>query len=191
MRGRQKPCGTCGICPAAAAIAWNQFDLGLNAVAAWVGSSRTSLVRAAEAYGFPGRRKPVTPRLSVREISRLWGDETIPVAEAAARAGISSRCLYVRAKRLGLPPRRGGPKSKVRWPDDFDAMWAAGVLGKEIAAAAIPPAHTSQVASEVRRRGLKRRGCGPNPEGITLLAYRMRQVAAAERAAFKALQEAA
>lgn len=102
-------------------------------------------------------------------IRRLWLDERLSTAEAAAQAGLSRSNLWLRAKALGLPPRKAGRKYEIHDLALFKAMWAAGVHGPAMAA------HFgvtySAIRATARRHGLSPRRLGTRPK-ITIEDFR-------------------
>lgn len=118
-------------------------------------------------------------------IRRLWCDTRLSTAEAAAQAGLSRSNLWLRARALGLPPRKTGRKHEIHDLALFARMWVAGVHGPDMAA------HFgvtySAIRATARREGLAPRPLGSRPRVTVddfrqlMLAERMLAEAAAAR----------
>lgn len=126
-------------------------------------------------------------------IRRLWLDERLSTAEAAAQAGLSRPNLWLRAKALGLPPRKQGRKYEIHDLALFKAMWAAGVHGPAMAA------HFGVTYSAIRATA-RRLGLPPRPQGTRpkvtiedfqqmMLAQQMRATADAANARLRAMHK--
>lgn len=90
-------------------------------------------------------------------IRRVWLDEALTSAEAAAAVGLSRVRLWVRAKALGLPARKDGRRPVI--PDgELVLLWQGGVRVAEIAALYRCPKTSVRGAS--RRIGLPPRPTG-------------------------------
>lgn len=76
---------------------------------------------------------PFFHRASRAEVTRLWMDRTIPVAEICKRTNLTLFALAHRVNAYGLPKRQGGPTQTITDTDTFTAMWTAGVLSKSMA----------------------------------------------------------
>lgn len=67
-------------------------------------------------------------RIANARIRAAWLDQSLTTAEAAAQVGLTRVNLWLRAKSLGLPPRKGGRRPIV--PADrtaeFARMWMRG-----------------------------------------------------------------
>lgn len=74
-----------------------------------------------------------TPPFRLADLRRLWMDDSRTNAQIAAEIGYSAPGLRSVARRLGLPPRRLGPKSRID-RDLLVRLWTAGVGKREIAA---------------------------------------------------------
>ncbi len=128
-------------------------------------------------------------------IRRLWLDARLSTAEAAAQAGLSRSNLWLRAKALGLPPRKPGRKYEIHDLALFARMWAAGVHGPDMAA------HFgvtySAIRATARREGLAPRRLGTRPKVTIedfrqmLLGEQMREAAEAANARLRALHREA
>lgn len=134
---------------------------------------------------------PTGKRIPAPVIRRLWLDERLTTAEAAAQAGLSRSNLWLRARALGLPPRKLGRKYEIADIALFTAMWKAGVHGPAMAA------HFgvtySAIRATARRHGLPPRRLGSRPK-ITIedfhqlmLGQQMRATAEVESARLRAL----
>jgi hypothetical protein len=101
-------------------------------------------------------------------IRRVWLDETLTTAEAAALIGLSRVRLWVRAKALGLPARKEGRRAVIP-PAEMETLWLAGVRATEIAALYGCPYNT---VSQTRwRQGLPCRPAGHHAV-LALAEYR-------------------
>lgn len=110
--------------------------------------------------------KPRT--FSLSELRRLWADDSLTNAQIAVAVGYSERGLCTVARKLGLPPRRIGPK--VTFDTDlFERLWRAGVGAREIAG--LFGCNRFTLSSAAARMGLPLRGGGWSPV-ITLAQYR-------------------
>lgn len=112
-------------------------------------------------------------------IRRLWLDERLSTAEAAAQAGLSRSNLWLRTKALGLPPRKNGRKYEIHDLTLFKRMWAAGVHGPEMAAHF--GVSYSAIRMTARRHGLSPRRLGCRPK-ITIEDFRQLMLAQQMRA---------
>lgn len=171
-----KPCGRKACYAAVLIVA--PISSSVLVAAKKSGTSYGTADKVFDLYNIP---KPVAynapKRVSSQTIREAWADTTRSHIEIAKSLGMSGHNFYERAKKLGLPKRRSGHiKRDIIWPPDFDEMWVAGVWAKDIAAACPrPPKSSSSVNIEVKRRGLKPRGSGLKPNGISLLQFRMMQ----------------
>jgi len=75
----------------------------------------------------------IPARASRTEVTQLWLDRSIPVAEICAKTGLTPFLLSARIKDYGLPIRQRGPLPTIRDAMLFSAMWKAGVLAKSMA----------------------------------------------------------
>jgi hypothetical protein len=116
-------------------------------------------------------------RASASAIRTAWLDQSLTVQQAAASVGyVSRKAFQLRAKALGLPPRKTGQMTLIGGPL-FAAMWAAGVMSSDIAAHfGVKRTSPSQAA---RKAGLARRPLGPLPGAISISEFW--QMRAAER----------
>jgi len=128
-------------------------------------------------------------------IRRLWLDERLSTAEAAAHAGLSRSNLWLRAKALGLPPRKQGRKYEIADLALLTAMWEAGVHGPTMAE--YFGVTYSAIRATARRHGLPARPLGTRPK-VTLadflqsqLAARMAPAASDENARLRAMHKEA
>ncbi|MCC5965526.1 MAG: hypothetical protein JJU24_05255 [Natronohydrobacter sp.] len=118
---------------------------------------------------------PAGTRIPAARIRRLWLDERLSTVEAAAQAGLSRSSLWLRAKALGLPPRKLGRKYEIADIALFTAMWKAGVHGP---AMAVHFGVTySAIRATARRHGLPPRLLGTRPK-VTLVDFLQTQLAA-------------
>lgn len=125
-------------------------------------------------------------RVPVVRLREVWADDRLTVAQAAAACGLSEVGLRNRARRLGFPARRLGPKPHFS-DTDFRALWVAGVSLREVAA--LFGVDRTTLSCAARRLALVPRGSGWQPK-MTLaqfqeaqLAERMLAVARGEAAA--------
>ena len=172
MTGRVAlPCGV-PFCAGAVRMVYALNDMAMVRAAGMVGISETTLAERAERLGCP----PRLHRKNLRHVSRdrllaAYADQSVPLAVAAGRIGLSARVLLRRVAGLGVPQRHPGPKAYVPWPQAFDAMWMAGVLVTEMAG--LIGCSVNGVMKEAARRGLP---CRRSMAGarITLAAFRAR-----------------
>lgn len=73
-------------------------------------------------------------RIPAAAIRRAWLDLSVPVTRAAAALGLHPDHLRRRARRLGLPPRRGGRRLTLTDPDLALRLYREGVPLAEIGA---------------------------------------------------------
>lgn len=163
-----KPCGY-SCCAAAIRVVWSP-DISKRMVGDWLCISGSTATRWAAEVGLDPRvnARPVK-RISPKAIRTAWLDKTITTAEAARRVGLSPRALYERSIAMGLPSRRCGVPPKP-WPQDFDAMWRAGVTVREMARAC-KRASPSHITIEAKRRGLPARKSGAKKNSLTLKGF--------------------
>lgn len=119
-------------------------------------------------------------RIPASAIRRVWVDTALTTTQAAVQVGLSRSNLWLRARALGLPPRKAGQRSLGIADDpEFAAMWLAGVL---IAAmAAHFGCHKFTICRLAREAGLPRRPLGRRIR-VTLADFRKLQKLAAMRA---------
>lgn len=166
------PCGR-GFCPVGARLFWNMPGITIQQAASMCGITSASLHRHAAHLGLDERwRKKNQLRIPLSKLKEAWLDESTPLDVLAARLGIYKRYFQKLAADKGWPPRRFGRKKKYVWPEDFDAMWAAGVSLREIALTA-GALSLKGAANEVRRRGLPPRDHG-GQKSVSLAEYRVR-----------------
>lgn len=188
-KGKPQLGNVCGRreCVAALRMLWPEQSITVQRIGELAGYPYWTTRRLAEQAGLPMRCPYQMHRVPAAAIRKAWMDRTVDAPTAAARVGLSSRTLAIRAKTLGLPPRKGKIHPKVIWPEDFTEMWQVNVLCKAIASACKrPPVSVASVTVEAKKRGLKMRGTGPNPKGLSLLQYRMMKDAVSVNAAAKA-----
>lgn len=107
-------------------------------------------------------------RIPNADIRRVWQDPHLTCAEAAAKVGLSRVRLWVRAKKLGLPPRKEGRRPIIA-EQELRILWAADVLVREIAVLYRRP--TNSVRQLARTFGLPRRSTAKH-RTITIAEYR-------------------
>ncbi len=75
-------------------------------------------------------------RIAIARIRAVWLDPHLTTAEAAARVGLTRVNLWLRAKALGLPARKGGRRPRVHADRtaEFTRMWMRGDRIADIAA---------------------------------------------------------
>jgi hypothetical protein len=129
---------------------------------------RTSLPADIAASGAAGGLPKRVANASVR---RAWLDPDLSVRAGATLVGLSRVNFQKRARSLGLPSKKAG-RPLPALPDDFDAMWNAGVSGYDLAA--LIGRARSCVTRCACLRGLKLRATGAPT--ITLAAWRVAQV---------------
>lgn len=124
-------------------------------------------------------------RIPTAAIREAWMDPTLTSAEAAAKVGLSRPNLWKRAKALGLPPRPTGRRPAT---DEtlLAAMWAAGILARDIAAHF--GCNVLTVSQTARRLGLARRRQGGQRKAVRLSAWIAQQCM---EALARAMREAA
>lgn len=198
-------------CAALIRMLWPETAFSITAIGQMAGSSYTHVIRIADRMGL-GPRPNARPKvsLSAATVRRNYHRRDMTIHQIAAMLGCNVRTLQKRAQKLGLPPRKDGPLNYVvDWPEDFDDLWREGIrVGEILRACARPPKSSSQATILAKRRGLPRRGAGPNTNQMTLeqareaiaarkkraadaeaervLAVMMRKAAAKERAAWNA-----
>lgn len=118
-------------------------------------------------------------RISLRAFSDAWHDATLTTDDIAAKFSLHRSSVSTVGQRLGLPPRKLGPKPKIP-REPFATWWQAGVASDDIAAAlGISRNYTTVLA---RRLGLPNRPQGSRPK-MTMAEYRaehLRQAMAAD-----------
>lgn len=84
-----------------------------------------------------GQPRNTGRKVSEAEFRRMWGDNTLTIAEIGKRLGVTGACVSNRAKRRGLPSRNAplvsARERKIDCPD-FAGMWSAGVSTAAMAA---------------------------------------------------------
>lgn len=97
------------------------------------------------------------PRFSIAALREIWADNRLTNRQVGAAIGRTERGLQDIAVRLGLPPRKLGPKVKL---DQrlFARMYLAGVSMAEIAV--FTGMHRSSLPYVAVRLGLASRGKG-------------------------------
>lgn len=101
-------------------------------------------------------------RIPAADIRRVWLDERLTTAQAAAAVGLARSNLWRRAKALGLPPRKNGRQFGITDLALFERMWRAGVHGPTMAA--YFGVTYSAVRATARRHGLAARPLGTRPK---------------------------
>lgn len=116
-------------------------------------------------------------RIPRSAIIAAWLDPNLTAQKAAEKVGYKRRrALWIRAKAMGLPPRRLGRPPIIAGPL-FEAMWRSGVMSREIARVFGGCAQPS-VSQAARNAGLRPRKKGPQSGGITLDQFAEMQVLA-------------
>lgn len=182
-------CGQ-GFCPAALRMMWPIRAIRVGEIAGMARVTPATIWTRVEQLGItgqrPGKRKH---RYSPALLRALWADDSLSLAEIGARlGGMHPVNVGKRGARLGLPPRRLGPKPSVEIGPEFDLMWSMGVKSQEIAR--FYGLSQPRISRIVRGRGLQLR-IPPAPQGRLTLAHfrewqlgqRMAQGAAETRAA--------
>ena len=72
---------------------------------------------------------PTGKQIPAAAIRRVWLDERLTTAQAAAEVGLTRANLWRRAMALGLPPRKNGRRFEIMDTERFARMWNAGVHG--------------------------------------------------------------
>lgn len=149
------PCGV-PFCAAALRLMWPLKEFRLTDIGAVQGCTPPAVCRRADVLGIwdlrPHGRVSV---FSVTRLRQLWADDRLTNDQIAATLNLHPRMLSQHARSLGLPQRRMGQKQKVRFGPEFEVMWNANVLSREIARHY--GCRICSVEHEVRRRGLQRR----------------------------------
>lgn len=134
-------------------------------------------------------------RIPAALIRRVWLDERLTTAQAAEAVGLARSSLWLRAKALGLPPRKNGRRFEIMDLALFTRMWVAGVHGPTMAG--YFDVTYSAVRATARRHGLEPRPLGTRPK-VSLydfmqseLAERMAESAQAANAALREKQKEA
>lgn len=109
-------------------------------------------------------------RIPAAAIKRVWLDTDLTSAEAAARVGLSRARLWVRAKAMGLPPRKEGRRPVIS-EAELRALWLADVLVSDIATLYGRP--QGSVRQLARLYGLPKRPMAVHAT-ITMADYRER-----------------
>ena len=126
------PCGK-RFCPAATRIAHARDDISITDRAKSVGARVSAFRGRCHTLGIMIIQKPQRKaKPSAKAVREAWLKHDRPQAEIAADLGLEKRAFYVRAKAMGLPRMKTKQATKP-WPEDFDAMWKAGVNVREIA----------------------------------------------------------
>lgn len=152
-------CGR-GFCPVPARLFWNEPGLTIEKAAAMGNCTAHALRRHAETLGLGDRwRKQNRVRVPLSVLKAAWLDEKTPLSVLSKRLGIYERYFQQIAHNNNWPRRKMGQKLKFNWPEDFDAMWFAGVSLKQIAST-VGSSHSRNVQNEAMRRGLPKRTKG-------------------------------
>lgn len=96
------------------------------------------------------------------EIRRVWLDERLTTTQAAEAVGLARSNLWLRARALGLPPRKNGRRFEITDLAIFERMWRAGVHGPTMAA--YFEVAYSAVRATARRHRLPPRPLGTRPK---------------------------
>lgn len=115
------------------------------------------------------------PIVSHADIRRVWLDESLSVADAAASLGLTCHALCDRAQRRDLPPRKRGRRFAVPVVE-FTELWNAGVSPSDLQKRYGTPWRTT-LAETARRFGL--RSFGRNERRISLADYQQMKLAQA------------
>lgn len=168
MIADSNPCGY-PICPAAIRIVWSP-EFTKRQAAAWLGVVGATATRWAGLAGLDPRvnARPAK-QISARSAREAWMDRTINTSEAAVKLGLSVQSLYKRSIKMGLPPRKSGVVPKP-WPEDFNAMWAAGITTRDMAVIC-NRASCSHITIEAKRRKLPGRKIGSNSKPTSPAQY--------------------
>lgn len=174
------PCGV-WFCPVPMRLLWPIKAVSLDRIGAIYGRSRPEIERRARQLGlWDDRRHRAELVYSVAEFRRMWLDPKMTKPKIGARFGMNRAQVWQHAQRLGLPPRKPGRVFVHVFGADFDALWRAGVLAREMARHY--GCSVSLISHEAARRGLPRR-TRSMPQGRTMLQYRLAQTAAETTAA--------
>jgi len=138
---------------------------------------------------------PTGKQIPAAAIRRVWLDERLTTAQAAAEVGLTRANLWRRAMALDLPPRKNGRRFEIMDTERFKRMWSAGVHGPAMAEQF--GVTYSAVRATARRLGLPPRPLGSRPK-VTLydflqmeLAERMSASAAGVNARLREMQKEA
>lgn len=167
------PCGVY-FCPAPMRMLWPVADMPQKQIGAVYGVTWAELARRADRLGIEDQRpKRRSPSYSAVEFKRLCADEAFTIRQIAARLNMEMQGVRKHARRMGLPPRKGGRRASVQWPADFAAMWLANVGAPEIAERL--GCHATMISRKARKMGLPdRRATRWNI--ITIADYRALQL---------------
>jgi hypothetical protein len=175
-------------CPVPIRILWPVKGIRVAAIAAVMRVTDSVIWRRSELLGIYDQR----PRRRVVKVSRpafaaLWADRSLTLAEIGERiGGLHPVNVGELGRRLGLPPRIGGQKPRVKFGPEFDAMWRDGVSTR--AMARFFGCSQPNISKEARRRGLAKRVQYPGRPVLTLAEFRE---AALARALSRALARSA
>lgn len=179
MRKPNLPCGVY-FCPAALRMLWPVKAIRIVDIATVYGVGIAETTRRAERIGvIDQRKKRREPKYSPLEFRRLWADETLRVRDIAERLGMVVRSVEAHAAKMQLPRRKVGSPRVYAFPDDFNEMWAAGIVTRDIGDF-VGCCHTL-VSVEAKRRKLKRRNRSSVGK-VSMVAYQLAKLAKAERA---------
>lgn len=166
----RKPPMPCGpyFCPAALRMLWPVKAIRVAGIGAIYGCGISEIERRAHKQGIfdqrPHRRVMVYSPAAFRA---AWADPDLTMEAIAERFGMLYEICSLHARRLGLPPRRGGAPRAVFGPG-FDTIWRAGV--KTAVMATLYRCHPDTVLREAARRKLKNRRKGEARLGADDLA---------------------
>jgi hypothetical protein len=165
------PCGT-WFCPVPLRLLWPIKAVPLTRIGACYDRSRMEMERRARILGiWDQRRHGRVPVYSVAEFTRLWLDPSLTRARIARRFGMTKAQLWLHSQRLVLPARRTGAPPVYAFGPEFDAMWKARVMAREMAR--VYGCHATLIHKEATRRGHAPRG-KTGPRKLTLAQYRMK-----------------
>lgn len=183
----RKPAMPCGVwfCPVPLRLLWPIKAIRVADIGAIYGRSKSEMDRRAVALGiWEDRAHPRVPVYSASEFRRMWLDASIPRREVGARLGMTVLQVYLHAKAMGLPRRRGGCKPSVVFGPLFAEMWRAGVLQRDMSRHF--GCSLALIGIEADRQGLERRSRSGPRQSLTLAQFwewRLGQMMAARVAA--------
>lgn len=176
-RAKPQPCGL-KFCPAPLRILWPDMAFEQKAIGAIYGICGEMTSKRAEALGIHDQRPPTRRKAiySRKRFEKIWTDLTITRGQAAALIGLHPDVCARHAKRMGIKARPMAVKI-IFWPEDFNAIWDAGVSTQEIARASKCCGET--VLTEARRRKLSHRDARFRAK-VSLAEYRLARAMAAD-----------
>lgn len=190
-RWAKAPCGF-HFCAATVRILVAERSFFLSDIADDLGVSTNTLRNYTERLGLPPRNPDHHKRFPPALLRRLYEVEDLTCAEIGKRLDIHPDTVWRKARKLGFKRSvRNNYRRKVKWPDDFDLMWRAGVRQTDIMAAADGTLrYFRNVAKEAKRRGLPQRMAGCQRNLISMDDYRAMRLARAMAAAARIEQAA-